>query len=283
MRAPMGRLACCAVAVLAVSGCLIHPVAIAEKLGVSGWAQVDRGPGPPKSAYRERFELLPLAEPRVKCADLALPEAGPVYVVIHGIGGDGPEFEDAVPVLAATKPAALYLFRWVPYDGLDRIGASLGVGLSKLLACRPRGEVIVLAHSAGGIVASYGASRVRVPSESPDDAVTVVTVASPLAGNVNRARAKDGAVEGRFMLDLGSRITEYPPAPRGVRGLHLRTSYPADNVMKPNGDFIPNDPKVGIPGARQVSLPAELGHVEAYGYVVRKFADGTWLGWLENP
>ena len=82
------------------------------------------------------------------------------------------------------------------------------------------------------------------------------------------------------MLDFGTRITEYPVAPTSVATVHLRTQYPGDQVMKPKDGLAPNDPAVGIPGARQVDLPATLTHDEALVYVAQKIADGTWREWF---
>ena len=51
-------------------------------------------------------------------------------------------------------------------------------------------------------------------------------------------------------------------------------------ALAPNGDFFPNDLAVGIPGARQINLPSELGHDEALVHVAWKVADGSWVTWF---
>jgi len=121
------------------------------------------------------------------------------------------------------------------------------------------------------------------PSDAPDGWVTVLTVASPLAGTVSRSGNAGGAEEATVMLDLGSAIAAYPEAARGVRVLHLRTQYPADSVMKPSLGRTPNDPSIGVPGARQVNLPDTLNHMTALHYVAERVADGTWVQWLDSP
>jgi alpha-beta hydrolase superfamily lysophospholipase len=194
---------------------------------------------------------------------------------VPGIGGDGEEFEEALPILAASRPAGMFMFKWLAMEKLPGMAEDLAFGISRVLACRPTQPVLVLAHSAGGVLISTAASKLVIPSGAPDDAVTIFTVASPLAGTMDRER-QDGGRPTHFMLDIATRITSYPPAPRGVRAVHLRTSYPADPLMERAGEFAPNDPTVGIPLARQIDLPPQLGHDEALVHVAWKLADGSW-------
>jgi hypothetical protein len=267
-----------AVAALALAACK-HPVTIAQERGSSGWLQLDAPGRPAAATYDDRFHIASLDAPGFDCASLRLPADGLVVVLVHGLKGDGPEFEEVVPLIAGSKPAGMFMFRWVAFDQLEPISRRFGAGLTALAACRPAGEILVLAHSAGGVVISSGASAVALPEGAKDGAVKLLTVASPLAGTMNRART-EGRNESRFMLDLGTRFTRYPEAGRGVRAVHLRTQFPADGVMKPQGEFVPNDRAVGIPGAPQVDLPKELGHVESLTWVAKKVADGTWREWF---
>lgn len=265
---------------LALAGCK-HPVAIAQERGSSGWLQVDAPLQPPSAKYDDRFHIVALDAPGVDCAALHLGAEGPVVVMVHGLKGDGVEFEETLPIIAASKPAGMFMLRWVAFDKLEPISKRFARGLSQLAACRPEGEILVLAHSAGGVVISTGASLVTLPETARDGAVKMLTVASPLAGTMNRART-EGRNESRFMLDLGTRFRRYPEAARGVRAVHLRTSFPADKVMEPQGEFVPNDRAVGLPGAPQVDLPAELGHVESLSWVARKIGDGSWREWFRG-
>lgn len=267
-----------AAAALALAACK-HPVTIAQELGSSGWLQVDPPSRQVAARYDDRFHIVPLDAPGFSCASVGLPPEGLVVVLVHGLKGDGAEFEEALPLIAASKPAGMFMFRWVPFDKLEPIANRFSAGISALAACRPSGEILVLAHSAGGVVISTGASAIVLPESAKDGAVKMLTVASPLAGTMNRARTA-GRNESRFLLDLGTRFREYAPAGRGVRTVHLRTQFPADQVMKPQGEFAPNDRAVGSPGAPQVDLPAELGHVESLTWVAKKVADGTWREWF---
>jgi hypothetical protein len=259
------------------------PVAIAHALGTAGWAQIDRPGSKSASRYKEHFTLAPLESGQPpSCDAMGLAEHGPVFVLVHGIRGDGEEMEDAVPIIAKAKPAGLFMFRWMPFEKLGPISDGLALGISRLLVCRPGEEVVVVAHSAGGVVTSIAASKVVVPTGAKEGAVKVMTVASPLAGTMRRPRHEDGRAETHFILDLGTRFEAYQAAAPGVQVVHLRSQYPADSVMKPQEDFSPNDPRVGVPGAPQIDLPAELSHVGALTFVARQLADGTWRKYFAN-
>jgi hypothetical protein len=268
-------------AALALVGCK-HPVLIAEDHGSAGWLQIDRPGWSRPSNYDDRFTKVPLAGEKVDCQSLGVPATGLLVVMVHGLQGDGTEFEEVVPIIAAANPVGMYMYRWVPFDRLEPLSDIFALGLSRLVACRPEGETLVVAHSAGGVVVSYSASKLFLPEAMKPGALKLMTVSSPLAGTMNRVRHPDGKTESRFMLDLGTRFTAYNKPPAGVQAVHLRTSYPADKVMQPQGDFIPNDPKVGIPGAAQIDLPRELGHVEALTWVAKKIADGSWRAWFPS-
>ena len=255
---------------LVVSGCFTRR--IAEKMGVSGWFRADV----PGETYRSHFAPLPLNDAATQCPGLPADPEKPLIVLVHGIGGDGPEMEESLPLLLSWAPPAVYMFRWVPWDDRDEVAERMARGLSRLAACTSA-RILVLAHSAGGVVSSHAASRVKLEAGRTID---LLTVASPLAGTVRRAGNEDGRAEATLMLDLGSRITGYPEAAPGMHVVHLRTQAPADHIMVPSGDLIPNDPSVGVPGAPQLDLPAELGHLEAMVYVVKELIAGRADAWL---
>lgn len=263
---------CVAALFLLCSCARFGPVTISHATGVAGWFRADRD---------GRWVAVQNGE---GCAQLAASIGpGEVYVLVPGVKGDGDEVTHLLPVLAAARPAAMYLFRWVNYDTRDRIARSFAAGVSYLLECVPAldGRLLVIAHSAGGLVASYGVNRLRIPKRPRiGPALYVLTVASPLAGLNDRQPNPDGREEARFVLDFGTRITGYPVAPLAASVTHLRTHYPADAVMKPNAGLAPNDPNVGVPGARQIDLPEELTHDGALTYAAQKIADGTWRSWF---
>ena len=69
-----------------------------------------------------------------------------------------------------AQPAAILLYRWVPWHELDYTSGRYAGGISRLLECVPSadGRLIVVAHSAGGVVVSYGSSKVVVPPRDRD-------------------------------------------------------------------------------------------------------------------
>lgn len=263
---------------LLLCGCASwNPVTIAHDMGVSGWFRVD-----PQGRWQP-FELT-AAECSALGSETVEADHEPI-VIVPGVKGDGPEITPLVPLLQ-TAGRPLFLFRWVPWEERDPLAARFASGLSKLLACAPAydGRLLVLAHSAGGVVASYAAGSLVLPvRDRVGPALYLMTVASPLAGTSERARNSDGRAEARFMLDLGSDITRYPTPPTALAAVHLRTQYPGDQVMKPKGTHLPNDPAVGLAGARQVDLPPELTHDGSVEWVAHRIAEGSWRAWFPGP
>jgi pimeloyl-ACP methyl ester carboxylesterase len=258
-----------ALALLLLLGC-------AGRAVISGWAQVAIRP---VENYQDHFSHSPFGTAKPTCAELGLKPEGPVLVLVPGIRGDGEEFEESLPILAASRPAGMFMFRWVLMEKLPGMASDLAHGISRLVACRPKQPVVVLAHSAGGVIVATAASKLVIPAQSPDDVVTILTVAAPLAGTMARER-RDAGRPPPLMIDIATHIRSYASAPRGVRAAHLRTAYPADELMEPSGDFVPNDPAVGIPLARQIDLPPHLGHDESLIHVAYRLADGSWRDWF---
>lgn len=273
----MCRGAWCSLLVL-LSGCFTRFAA--DDYGRSGWFRADLEPKT-AGAYAERFEAVQLGTYMLACEELnrrQLDAGGLVIVLVHGIGGEGPEMHAALPLLRAAHPAALFMLRWMPYDERDTLAARLAAGVDQLAACLPQAapRIVVLAHSAGGVAASQAARLLHSP-------VTVITVASPLAGTGHLAARPRGEQHHGMVVDLGTRIESYPAAAPGVRVVHLRTHYPADTAMEPNDGHAPNAPGVGVPGALHIELPQHLDHTQAFIHVAGKIADGSWRQWLTPP
>ncbi len=267
-----------------VSGCLGWVEF--QKVVVSGWYRADRKPADP-TAYKDRFERVALSD-GVPCSELAAratDASSPIIVLVHGIGGDREEMEAALPVLIASGPASVFMFRWFPLDRRDVLAARFAAGLSHLAQCLPdsQGRILVIAHSAGGVVSAFAAGRIELPGPDATKAwITVLTVAAPLAGKMARPGHPDGSEQPALVLDMGTRIKSYPPAAPGVRVVHLRTHAPSDDVMVPDGDLSPNDPAIGVPGAPQIDLPEGLTHDGALKYVATEVAAGRWRQWRDG-
>jgi pimeloyl-ACP methyl ester carboxylesterase len=262
---------------LLLSGCFTRY--IADDYGLTGWFRADVEPKK-GGAYAERFEPLQLGTYLLDCETLQRRQrdtTGLVIVLVHGIGGEGAEMKEVLPLLMEAHPSSIFMLRWLPYDERDALAARLAAGVNQLAACLPNAadRILVFAHSAGGVAASHAAGLLRAP-------VTVVTVASPLAGTGHLEARAAGEQHHAMVVDLGTRIATYPPAAPGVRVVHLRSHYPADTAMEPTLGHAPNAPGVGVPGAPQLELPEDLDHTQAFVYAARKVADGTWRQWLSG-
>ncbi len=222
---------------------------------------------------KQRFarQLSPLIVTKdAPCPYLAGEQAGrPVYIFVHGIRGAGVEWWPVIPTLAANHPDAMYLFGWNPTQQRVEIIEALVTGINRIAACHPNGPTVVLAHSAGGMVAAYAVSRLAVES---GPGVDVFTVASPLSGAGLHNKAEDEEGENRFMKDLGATKTGFPAAAANVRVTHLRTQYPADQTMEPKfKQHAPNEVGVGVEGATQIDLPDTLTHDGSLLFVARQW------------
>jgi hypothetical protein len=249
-----------------------------------GWFRADKVPTA-ADAYDERFE--PLALTADASCDGVRPTndgtAAPIIVLVPGIGGDGDEMHQAVPLLMAMKPAALFMYRYTPFEQLGPISERLAIGLTRLAECKPAGaRILVLSHSAGGVVSSFAVSEVKATTSSDGSWLTLLTVASPLAGTSGVPLGKAAPQQVRLFGLMGLRNTYYPQAAAGVRVVHLRTSARSDTYMRPSGEHIPNDRSIGVPGAPQIDLPEELDHPGSLVYVAKRIADGTWTEWLHD-
>lgn len=208
------------------------------------------------------------------CPALSAGATGPVVVVVHGIAGDVPNVGEVHESLASLSPRALLAFRWAMYEKTDALLARFSGGLNRLVACTGGAvPIVVLAHSAGGVLASLAANRLEPASDGERAVVVVVTVASPLGG-VDRASARaEWFSQKPFALELGGKISRYPAPPPGVQYVHVRTSPKADVVMQPApSGHRPDDPRAVVPGARQHELPEHVGHDDALLWAVRALA-----------
>jgi pimeloyl-ACP methyl ester carboxylesterase len=249
-------------------------------VGAASWhrvlpPEVDLETAPkPEEAYAALFSELALLEPGAPCPKLdAEAEGGDPFVLVHGIGGDGREWWPALLHLGRAHPRAIFMFRWSAQKERGALVDALARGLERLAACMVGAERIwVVAHSAGGVLASFAAGRMHLSPQAPR--VEVLTVASPLAGTGMQPEQEPDA-EARFLVELGGSYPPYPRSAQEVTVVHLRTHAPSDPVMRssPSGHW-PNDPWVGVRGARQVDLPEPLGHDEALGYVSAQLGDG---------
>lgn len=189
---------------------------------------------------------------------------GPVFVLVPGIGGDGPEWHRAVERLAAVEGAQAWLYRWLPYAPREPTLVLFVEGMARVWECAPDSTITVIAHSAGGILASLALPRLPRGMR-----LALYTVASPLAGASKEARPEEILDWRPFVATIGSARTTYAAAPEGFLVTHVRTDAQSDPHMRPDRTgHVPNDPAVRVPGATVTDAPAELGHDEALEWAV---------------
>ena len=203
----------------------------------------------------------------------SLQPRGPVFILVHGVKGIGAEWWPVVPTLAAASPAAIFMFRWSVTQTRAAVLESLVTGIEQITRCSRGAAPVVLAHSAGGVVMSFAASRLKTDGQRLD----VLTVASPLAGIGFHSKIDNDDDDTRFFNDLGASKGSYSAAAPNVLVTHFRTRFPGDPVMKPNVfGHAPNERGVGVEGAAEVDLPDNLTHDGALLYVARQLAAHDW-------
>ncbi len=281
----MTRAWACA-AVLALSSCTLHralaPVpfgaGLSQLAGFDGWYQqsILRLPARELSPV----ELLHLDCPKVSY--LLGSQAGPVVVLVHGVDGFGPEWEPMYRALSKLQVRAIFQFWWAPAERYGYLSWQLSTGVSRLLQCAGTDglEVLVLAHSAGGVIAASASSRISVPNITPRAKVEVVTISSPLGGLIGRQTPRE-VEDGSTFDALGSERGSYPPAALGVEVIHVRTQFPGDTVMKPAPDgHRPNDRAATVEGARLATLSPRVTHDGAIAEVARHLEAGDFDAWV---
>ncbi len=200
------------------------------------------------------------------------PPPGTVYLLVHGVRGVGHEWMKAIPTLAARQPAAIYMFKWVFYDERGHILDAMVKGIDRIGQCFPDNDLVLIGHSAGGVLGAFAASRITLSSEGKRR-LDIITVAAPLAGIGIHPAIEDADDDTHFFQDLGSVRSGYPAAAPSVFVTHLRTQYPADHVMEPDRrGWAPNDPAAIVKGSKLIDVPATLGHDESLLWAVQQIA-----------
>jgi len=171
------------------------------------------------------------------------------------------------------------MYRWNAFEEREILVQNITTAMEHVARCFAGSghAIIVLAHSAGGILASYASGRVRVPEGVALPDIFILTVASPLS----LVPIRPGGPKEEYLRDLATSLPPYPTPARGIAVIHLRTSYPADHHMKPLSEGgLPNDPNIGVGGAAQISIPPELSHDASILYATKHIVSGEWTQWL---
>lgn len=267
---------------------------LAEGLADQGFWKV--GPGPAKGARlpdggtmtaKERFlaRLSPVDLEASSCEALFPRGTTGLTLTVHGIGGAGEEWEAAVaPLAAGNNP--VYMYRYFPSGSREGMARTLADGVNRLQEClaNNRLRLLVVGHSAGGVLAATAASQLK--PDAPDIArrIAIVTVAAPLGGmGLKQGKPPRGWLA--FIEELGSDLRDYLPAPPGVRVLHLRT-HPRTDIYAVNSSPVGHDAgwaAPGVPGARAVDLDPAIDHSAAVAWAARELQRDAFRLWHGDP
>jgi hypothetical protein len=204
-----------------------------------------------------------------------------LFILVPGALGYGWEWDAAVASLR-KQHADFIVFWWDPWSSIRSGANHLRSVVQTALWVEPSlKEVILVAHSAGGIVAAHGLAGVAVP---PGTRIKLVTIGTPFAG-MGAAPVGDPRVQGASDYDdplgspaifaVGGHLHRYPPLPAGVAVVEYTTSWPPDPVMEPRYGWNPAPPGVGPAGARRIPVDPKLDHNFVVARVVDELLSAT--------
>jgi pimeloyl-ACP methyl ester carboxylesterase len=191
-----------------------------------------------------------------------LPELGAgverLFVLVPGTLGYGWEWDTPVARLRAAHAVETVVFWWDPWGSLDRAARDLADLLARLQEGAPPSlrEIVVVAHSGGGLVAAHALGHLAAPATR----LTVVTIGAPFAGMHICPCAEEDVVHAPTMLSIATRYRRYPDPPPGVEVIEYVTSYPSDPVMHPYWGRSAAPPDIGPAGARRIPVDPRLDH-----------------------
>lgn len=195
-----------------------------------------------------------------------------VFVLMPGLLGYGWEWNGAQIALAQVPHAAVILYEWNPWTSVRAGGAELAASMQYLLRRLPRSvdKVVLITHSAAGLLGVEAAAQLRVPAGLP---VAVLAIGTPLAGNYFNLVAGEDNFHSPIPLALSGKFTHWPEPAPGVE-LSIWPTGATDPVMKPHFGHDPADRRVLPRAARVQALPPRLDHNQALGLVARRLAAG---------
>lgn len=190
-----------------------------------------------------------------------------LFILVPGLLGYGWEWNAPVQRLRAAPHTAFVVFWWEPWHSVLRAARQLDRMLTNALLTAPPSvrEIVVVAHSAGGLVAAHALGGLVPPSRK----LTVVTVGAPFAGMHICPFSEEDVLHAPLMLSVAARFARYPPPPPGVEVIEYVTSYPADPVMHPYWGRPVSPPEIGPAGARRIVVAPNFDHNFVLDRVIR--------------
>lgn len=212
--------------------------------------------------------------PRCKTVSLGVRPPVPtgtktVYLLIPGLLGYGWEWDEAQKELSLLPDAVTLIWPWDPWLSVARNGDSLARHMDYLLRRLPRSvdRVVVVAHSAAGLLLLWAGGRISVPSQL---AVELISVGAPVAGQGFNPWGGHDSFRTPLPIALGSRFSSWPKLTPGV-SLRVFVTGPSDPVMTPRFGHRPGDARVLPSSAKVVELPVTLDHNVALGFLAKQF------------
>jgi hypothetical protein len=204
------------------------------------------------------------AIPRLK------PGAERLFVIVPGVLGYGWEWDDAVKALAQAPHADYVIFWWEPWGSVEKGARELADTLLRALWTTPAQvrEVVVAAHSVGGIVAAHALGRIQVPAGKQ---LTVLTIGVPFGGMLGPPFSIDDALRSPAMMSVMGTFRDYPDPPPRTRVIEYVTSFPSDPVMQPRYGHQVSPPGIGPRGARRVAVDPKFDHNRIVSRIVLSY------------
>ncbi len=193
------------------------------------------------------------------------PQTRRLFVLVPGLLGFGWEWDKPIARLRQAPQTDFVVFWWTPFASLSKAGAEMHTVLRRLLELHAVDELVVVAHSVGGMVAVEGLRDLELPTGKR---VTIATIGTPFGGMGIGPRVGGSPRRTPLVLSLSSYFDRYPAPPPGVTITAYVTSYPADPVMQPRGGHQPAGPATDPPGTRRIAVDPRADHNQIVDFVV---------------
>lgn len=211
--------------------------------------------------------------PRCQALELGRRPAVPfgtrtVFLLVPGLLGYGWEWDAAQAELAKIPFAVTLVWPWDPWKSLSQSGDALAQHVGYLVRRVPDSvdRVVVVGHSAAGLLVLWAASRVFVPSRL---SLTMVSVGAPLAGQGFNPWGIPDELRTPLPIALGATFSPWPEPADGVK-LRVFVTGPSDPVMAWHFGHNPGSRVVLPPSAEVVALPNSLDHNFALGEIAKE-------------
>ena len=221
---------------------------------------------------------VPLSQACPACRTLTLGErpsvptgTQTVFLLVPGMLGYGWEWDDVQKELQALPGAVTMVWPWDPWLSLERSGEGLVRHVDYLLRRLPRSveKVVVIGHSAAGLLLMWAASRIQVP---PQLAVELISIGAPLSGQGFNPWGGHDLRQTPLPIALGSTFSPWPEPAERV-SVRVFVTGPSDPVMTPRFGHNPGDRKVLPHAAEAIDVPTKLDHNYALGYLAKQLRE----------